>query len=165
MMRSVILFAHLLVAWLLLSGHYTPMLITYGVLSCAAIVALGAYLRILDREALPTHLGIQPFLYIPWLLKEVALSNVAVARVILDPALPIQPRILRIDASQQSDIGRVLYANSITLTPGTVTLDVRDGKLLVHALTADSAAGLLSGEMDRRVARVEANAAVEEVHS
>ena len=89
------------------------------------------------------------------LLKEIVLSNIAVARVILDPRLPIHPRILRVEASQKTDVGRVTYANSITLTPGTVTLDVRDGKLLVHALTTGSAEGLLTGEMDRRVARLE----------
>lgn len=162
MIRSLILFAHLMLVWLLLSGHYTVTMITYGALSCAGIVALGAYLRILDREALPTHLGLQPFLYLPWLLKEIVLSNLSVAKVILDPKLPIHPRILRIQVSQKTDVGQVLYANSITLTPGTVTLDVRNDEFLVHALTTDSAEGLLSGEMDRRVAKVEANAAIRE---
>ena len=74
---------------------------------------------------------------------------------ILSPSLPIRPRILQVEASQETDIARVIYANSITLTPGTVTLDVRDGKLLVHALTTDSAEGLLSGEMDRKVSALE----------
>ena len=89
-------------------------------------------------------------------LKEIVLSNLAVARVILDPKLPIHPRILRVPAGQRSDLGQVIYANSITLTPGTVTLDVRDGHMLVHALTTESAKGLLTGEMDRRVAQLEA---------
>ncbi len=155
MKRGLILFSFLLAVWLLLSGHYTPTLITYGVLSCLAVVLLVGHLGILDEEALPAHLGIRPLLYLPWLLKEIVVSNLAVARVILTPSLPIRPRILRVDASQKTDVGRVTYANSITLTPGTVTLDVRDGKLLVHALTTDSAEGLLSGEMDRRVARLE----------
>ena len=162
MKRSLILFLHLLLVWLLLSGHYTPTLIIYGVLSCAGIVALGAHLHILDREALPTHLGLPPFLYLPWLFKEILLSNLAVAKVILDPKLPIHPRLLRIAVSQKTDVGQVIYANSITLTPGTVTLDVRDNQFLVHALTTESAEGLLSGEMDRRVAYIEANAAMRE---
>jgi len=162
MIRSVILFVHLMAVWLLLSGHYTVTMITYGVLSCAAIVALGAHLRILDHEALPTHLGLAPFLYLPWLFKEIVLSNIAVVKVILDPKLPIHPRILRIRASQKTDVGQVIYANSITLTPGTVTLDVRDGHFLVHALTTESAEGLLTGEMDRRVSHLESNAAMRE---
>jgi len=165
MKRALTLFVALYAAWLLLSGHYDATLMTYGALSCAGVVALVAHLGILDGEALPVHLGIRPLLYAPWLMKEIVLSNVSVARAILDPKLPIHPRILRVDASQKTQIGQVIYANSITLTPGTVTLDVRDGKFLVHALTTDSAEGLLSGEMDRRVAHLEAFAAVREARA
>ena len=82
MKRSLILFANLMLVWLLLSGHYDPTLITYGALSCLGVVALVAHLKILDWEALPTHFGIRPFLYLPWLLKEILLSNLSVARVI-----------------------------------------------------------------------------------
>jgi multicomponent Na+:H+ antiporter subunit E len=155
MKQALLLFAHLMLVWLLLSGHFDPVLVSYGVLSCALVVALTAHLRILDGESLPTQLGIRPFLYLPWLFKEIVLSNIAVARVILDPRLPIRPRMLRVPASQRTEVAQVIYANSITLTPGTVTLDVRDGELLVHALTDASAAGLLTGEMDRRVTRLE----------
>jgi len=155
MKRSLILFVTLMVVWLLFSGHYNATLITYGVLSCLGVVALIAHLRILDEEALPAHLAFRAFFYVPWLFKEVVLSNLAVAKVILSPKLPIHPRILRIEASQKTDVGLVIYANSITLTPGTVTLDVRHGKFLVHALTTDSAEGLLNGEMDRRVSHLE----------
>ena len=158
MKRALTLFVVLYGVWLLLSGHYDATLMTYGALSCALVVALVAHLGILDGEALPVHLGIRPFLYVPWLMKEIILSNLSVARVILDPKLPIHPRILRVEASQKTDVGQVIYANSITLTPGTVTLDIRNGRLLVHALTTDSAEGLLTGEMDRRVARLEASA-------
>ncbi|MBJ21902.1 MAG: hypothetical protein GY910_04670 [bacterium] len=165
MIRALILFVALFASWLLLSGHFSTTLMTYGALSCAFIVALVAHLGILDVEALPVHLGIRPLLYAPWLMKEIVLSNLSVARVILDPKLPIHPRILRVDASQKTPVGQVIYANSITLTPGTVTLDVRDGQFLVHALTTDSAEGLLSGEMDRRVAHLEAAAAVGETRA
>jgi multicomponent Na+:H+ antiporter subunit E len=162
MKRSLILFVNLMVVWLLLSGHYNATLITYGVLSCLGVVALMAHLQSLDKEALPTHLAFRGCLYLPWLFKEIVLSNLAVTKVILSPKLPIHPRILRIAASQKSDVGQVIYANSITLTPGTVTLDVRHGEFLVHALTTDSAEGLLSGEMDRRVSRLEGNTAERE---
>ena len=162
MERSLVLFSHLFVVWLLLSGHFTATLIGYGALSCLAIVALMAHLRILDHEALPTHLGLRPFFYLPWLFKEILLSNLSVARVIVDPKLPIHPRILRVTADQKTHAGQVIYANSITLTPGTVTLDVRDGKFLVHALTTHSAEGLLGGEMGDRVTHLEAKAALYE---
>jgi multicomponent Na+:H+ antiporter subunit E len=155
MKQALILFAHLMLVWLFLSGHFDATLITYGVLSSAFVVWLMSHLKILDAEALPVHLGIRPFLYLPWLFKEIVLSNIAVAKVILDPKLPIHPRILRIRVSQESDVCQVIYANSITLTPGTVTLDARNGEFLVHALTDESAEGLLTGEMDRRVAHLE----------
>lgn len=155
MKQAVFLFALLMGTWLLLSGHFEPMLVTYGVLCSAGVVALGARLRIVDAEALPVDLALRLPSYLPWLFKEVVLSNLAVARVILDPALPIRPRVLRVTASQESTIAQVVYANSITLTPGTITLDVRNGQLLVHALTDHSARQLLGGEMDRRVARLE----------
>lgn len=159
MKRSLILFVHLMLVWLMLSGHFDAALISYGVLSSFGIVMLMAHLQILDEEALPTHLGFRVFFYLPWLFKEIVLSNLAVAKVILSPTLPIHPRILRVSASQKTQVGQVIYANSITLTPGTVTLDVRDGEFLVHALTTDSAEGLLGGEMDRRVAHLEVHAA------
>lgn len=159
MKRSLILFVNLMLVWLLLSGHYSATLITYGAFCSLGVVLLMAHLGILDREALPTHLGFRTFAYIPWLLKEIVLSNLSVAKVILSPRLPIHPRILKVAASQKTQVGQVIYANSITLTPGTVTLDVRDGQFLVHALTTDSAEGLLSGEMDRRVAHLEVHAA------
>ena len=155
MKQALVLFAHLMMVWLFLSGHFDPTLVTYGVLSCIFIVALMAHLGILDKEALPVHLGIRPFLYVPWLQKEIVLSNLAVAKVILDPKLPIRPRLLRVRVSQTSDVAKAIHANSITLTPGTVTLDVRNDEFLVHALTDESAEGLLTGEMDRRCAALE----------
>ena len=165
MKRALSLFVFLYVTWLLLSGHYTATLMIYGALSCAVVVALVAHLGILDEEGLPLHMGIRPLFYVPWLLKEIVLSNLAVARVILDPKLPIHPRILRVRASQKTQVGQVTYANSITLTPGTVTLDVRDGEFLVHALTTASAEGLESGDMDRRVAHLEAKGAEREARA
>ena len=155
MKQAIFLFSLMMGVWLLLSGHYDSRMIGFGVGSSALVVALAAHLRIVDSEALPVHLAPRIVLYLPWLFKEIVVSNLAVARVILDPKLPIRPRVLRVKASQESEIAQVIYANSITLTPGTITLDVRDNHLLVHALTEESAEGLLSGEMDRRVTRLE----------
>ena len=155
MKRALILFVALYAVWLLLSGHYTSTLMTYGALSCAAVIAIVRHLGILDEEALPVHLGLGHIVYLPWLMKEIVVSNLAVAKVILTPGLPIHPRIVQVTGKQTTPTGKVIYANSITLTPGTVTLDVRGDQFLVHALTSDSAEGLISGEMDERVARLE----------
>ena len=140
MKQAIVLFLHLMVVWLLLSGHYELGMIGFGVL---------------DPESLPVQLGLKPFLYIPWLLKEIVKANIDVAKIVLDPALPISPRLIRVRASQRTEVGQVIFANSITLTPGTITLDVRDGSMLVHALTQAGADGLQTGDMDARVAALE----------
>ena len=141
--------------WMLLSGHFEPGLLGFGLLSAVGVVLLIRHIGVLDAESLPVHLGLRPFFYLVWLLEEVVKANLDVARVILDPALPIEPQILRVPASQRSEVAQVIFANSITLTPGTITLDVREGSVLVHALTRAGAEGLRSGEMDARVAALE----------
>jgi multicomponent Na+:H+ antiporter subunit E len=153
--QALILFAHLAVFWLLWSGRFEPALLAYGVLSCVVVLGVSLRLDVVDAEALPVHFGLRPFLYLPWLLMEIAKANVDVAKIILSRSLPIHPHMIRVRASQRSEVGQVVYANSITLTPGTISLDVRDNQILVHALTKEAAAGVESGEMDRRVAWLE----------
>ncbi len=142
-------------AWLLWSGHLEPLLLGYGVASCALVLWLSLRMKLIDPESVPHHLLGGMLLYIPWLLLEIAKANLHVARVILTPSLPIQPRVIRVRATQRSELGNTIFANSITLTPGTVALDVRGGSILVHALTDQAAAGLTDGVMDARVSRVE----------
>lgn len=158
-MRSYIQLGLLLAAvWLLWSFHFTPLLLTFGGLSILLVLWIVGRMRVVDREANLVDLqNIQIILYLPWILWEVVKSNLDVARVILDPKLPIEPRMMRVRASQQSPLGKVIYANSITLTPGTVTVDVdeADSTMLVHALTSVAYQGLLTGEMDRRVRALE----------
>ena len=95
-------------------------------------------------------------LYVPWLAGEIIKATLDVARriVSLGPP-PIAPRIIRVRASQESELAQVIYANSITLTPGTISIDVSDGEILVHALHADAARGVEEGSMDRRCAALE----------
>ncbi len=143
------------VAWLLWSGHTDPLLLGLGAVSCGLVLWLSLRLEIVHRESEPYHLGYRPLLYVPWLLWEIAKANLRVAAVICHPRLPISPSLLRVPASQHTELGQAIYANSITLTPGTISLDVRDGHILVHALTEQSARSLETGEMDRRVARLE----------
>jgi len=141
--------------WLLLSGHTKPLLLSLGAVSVLGVVLLAHRMGISDAEGAP--LGLVPGLvtYLPWLLLEIARSNVAVTREILRPRPRLEPRLLRVRASQTTEVGRVLYANSITLTPGTVTVGVEGDELVVHALTVESARSLASGEMDRRARRAE----------
>jgi multicomponent Na+:H+ antiporter subunit E len=149
------LFLVLAGAWLVLSGHLTPLLLGIGAGCCLLVVALVRRMGILDAEAVP--LGIFPRLvrYIPYLLLEIVKANLDVARRVVDPRLPIRPQVFRIRSGQQTDLGRVLYANSITLTPGTVTIRLDGDELEIHALTTEAADGVRGGEMERRVRTAE----------
>jgi multicomponent Na+:H+ antiporter subunit E len=94
-------------------------------------------------------------LYWFWLGGEIVKANIDVCRRILDPRLPISPRMIKVHATQQTELGRVTYANSITLVPGTVTVSVEGDMFTVHALTRETAEDLEGGELNRRVQDVE----------
>ena len=155
MLRAASLFVILYAVWLLLSGHDEPLLLALGAASSAAVVAIAWRMDLIDHEGHPVHLSWRILFYWPWLLWEIAKANVAVARIILHPALPIAPVMLKAPTSQRSELGQVIYANSITLTPGTVSVDVEESAIHVHCLNRDLAASIESGDMDRRVSKVE----------
>ncbi|HAC05227.1 MAG: Na+/H+ antiporter subunit E [Gemmatimonadetes bacterium] len=155
MLRAFGLGTILVVFWLLLSGHYTLMLISFGVGSSALVVYLALRMDVVDHEGVPLQLGGRFWLYLPWLMKEIFVANVAVAKVILHPKLPISPITVIFHGSQKTDIGRFIYANSITLTPGTITTGVEGQDFEIHALTYADVDGREEDEMDRRVTWVE----------
>ena len=141
--------------WLLLSGLYSPLLLGFGAFSVSIVIVIALRMDIADREGHPIHLTPKALLYWPWLGWEIVKANVDVARCILDPRLPISPTLVRLNASQKSELGIVIYANSITLTPGTVSMDIERGRIEVHALTRATAKSLQRGDMDRRVTEME----------
>lgn len=155
MVHAISLALVLFALWLLLSGHYVPLLIGLGALSVLLVVTIALRMDVVDREGHPIHLSLKALLYWPWLAWEIVKSNVDVARRILSPTLPISPTVIRLKASQKSELGKVIYANSITLTPGTVSIDIDGDKIEVHALTREAAQALRTGDMDRRVTRFE----------
>ena len=145
-----------MVVWLLNSGHYTLLITSFGVASCLLVVWLSRRMGIVDEEGMPVHLLHRLPMYLPWIAKEVVKSNLDVARRILALGRPdVSPRLFEAPTTQHSDLGRVLYANSITLTPGTVSIRVHGTKITVHAIADEVADDLLEGEMDRRVTRLE----------
>lgn len=142
--------------WLLLSGHYTPFLVAVGFCAAVAIVLLARRMNVVDREGHPIHLAPRALAtYWPWLAKEIIKSGWDVTRIILSPRLPVSPELVRFAPTQKSDIGLTTHANSITLTPGTISVEVGRSEFLVHALTEAGADGIRGGEMDRRVTRLE----------
>lgn len=144
----------LFLVWLLMSGHYTPLLITLGVASCISVVFVSRRMDVVDHESVPVHLTLGSLGYWPWLTWQIILANIDVARRVLAPSLPISPTLVRLKASQKSDLALVIYANSITLTPGTVSVEVEPGEILVHAIGREGAEDLKGGEMDRRVSQM-----------
>ena len=157
-MRTVSLAAFLFVFWLALSGHYTPVLITVGAVVAVAVAAAGVRMRAVDEEGHPIHLAGAALTYFPWLLWEIAKAAWSVTKLILHPRLPISPTMTVVRASQRTKVGIATYANSITLTPGTITVGVRGDELTVHALVREGAADLEAGGMDRRVAQFDGTA-------
>ncbi|MBT3429887.1 MAG: Na+/H+ antiporter subunit E [Proteobacteria bacterium] len=155
MRKTITLLFILSGTWLLLSGHTSPLLLSLGLLSVTAVVACVSRLEVLDDEGVPVHLLPGLIRYVPWLIGQVIRSNLDVARRIVSPELPIHPSVVKVDATHHTEVGRVTYANSITLTPGTISLDVSAETIEVHALTEDAANDLMSGEMARRVQRAE----------
>ena len=164
LVRPILLFVILLGMWLLMSGHYTPLITSLGIISCALAAGMAHLMGGTDRDGLPTHLFARLPGYLVWLCREIISSNIATGRIILNGKF--DEEWFEVPATQASDAGIVTYANSITLTPGTVTVDVidetKDGdgktRFLVHALHPDFSDDVRSGEMDRRVSAVEGGA-------
>lgn len=156
MLHAAGVFLALSAFWLLLSGMFTPFLLAAGVGSALAVLTFARRMDVVDHEGHPIHLGWRAAVsYWPWLLHEIVKSSWDVSRRILHPRLPISPTLVRFRPSQATPLGLVIHANSITLTPGTISVEVAPGEFLVHALTAEGAAGLAGSEMDRRVAAME----------
>ncbi len=155
MIRSAALFLVLCVFWLLLSGFFTPFLLTAGAGCALAVVWFSRRMDGIDAAGQPMRLGVRILGYLPWLLMEIVKSAWAVNKIILDPKLPISPTLVRFRPGQTTDMGLVIHANSITLTPGTITIEATPDEFLVHGLTRGSAAGVLDSEMDRRAAALE----------
>ena len=156
MFRSLGFLLAIYAFWLLLSGMYVPFLLAAGAGCSLAVYLLARRMNIVDAEGFPIQLAWRAFIsYWPWLGGEILKSGWDVTKRILDPRLPISPTLVEFAPSQRTDLGLVIHANSITLTPGTIAVEVERGRFLVHALTAEGAAGLAGSEMDRRCTEME----------
>ncbi len=150
--RILILALLLIAAWILWSGYLKPLLLGLGALSCVLTIWVVRRMGYFDEENFAFHYDWRLFGFWAWLGREVILSSIEVARIVLRPKLYVEPKVVDIDGSGLGPVDLALLGNSITLTPGTLTLDVYEGRLLVHALTPEGAAALQRGEMQRRVA-------------
>jgi multicomponent Na+:H+ antiporter subunit E len=152
-MHTLVLFIALAALWLLWSGLYLPLMLVLGLISCVIVVWLTRRFETVDHESVPLHLGTKALSYWAWLIKEIVVSSIQVTRIVLSPTLRINPTIVKVQSKSKGVVRDVIFGNSITLTPGTLTTDIdEDGLVTVHALTAEGAEGVLNGDMNDRVA-------------
>ena len=151
--KSITLFIILFAFWLLMSGYYTPLILSLGVISCLLCVYLTIKGKFLDNETLPIYFFPRLIQYTLWLIKEILKSNIATAKVIIMRSE--EPELFSVKATQKTNEGKVTYANSITLTPGTVTTQIKNDIFEVHALTKDFGDDVRSSEMDKMVTWLE----------
>jgi multicomponent Na+:H+ antiporter subunit E len=149
-------FISLAILWLLLSGHYTPLLLSLGLFSIILVIVISLRMNLLPYNQPETFFRFMKYIpYSFWLLIEILKSNIDVCKRILNPRLPISPRWVTIKSSQVSEFGKIVYANSITLTPGTISIDVEEDNIDVHALSESGVEGLAEGDMNNRVSQAE----------
>ncbi|WP_291320974.1 Na+/H+ antiporter subunit E [Desulfonatronospira sp.] len=155
--RGILIQAALLMAlWLVLSGRFYLEPIFYGAVSVAFVVWLNHKARLIPISSGEVLTGNRIYIgrllkYIPWLLWQIAQSATYVAYLTLHPRMPINPMIVRFDSRLPNPIAKVILGNSITLTPGTLTLDIRGNRFIVHALVQKLEEDLVSGDMESRV--------------
>lgn len=150
--RYVILAVVLMLAWVMWSGYLKPLLLSLGVFSSLLVVYLDYRMRLQDTHFLDGRFLLRLLPYWGWLAREVLRSSLEVTRIVLSPKLPISPTVAEFETRCTLALDQALLGNSITLTPGTLTIQIEDGRFVVHALTEDGARDILAGEMERRVA-------------
>jgi len=154
-MSRVATFWVMLVFWVVMSGMFDAFHLSLGVLSCLLVAHFSHDLLLAGggvRSWARDFAGV--LLYLPYLFKEIVLANLQVAYIVLHPRMLdlIDPSLVRFKTTLKRPISKVTFAQSITLTPATISVSIDDDEFTVYALTR-SAAESLPGEMERRVAR------------
>ncbi|VAW93114.1 Na(+) H(+) antiporter subunit E [hydrothermal vent metagenome] len=157
MRHTISLFCILALFWLANSGieHFTVLLLSIGLFSVVFVMFISHRMNLVDHESQPIHLTFRIPGYFLWLIKEIIIANFTVVRCIWSITPSISPTVITLKTNQKTALATVIYANSITLTPGTVTINLTNNELMVHALTKESAQSLYDGIMERRVLSLE----------
>lgn len=150
-MRTIITASLIFLFWFVLSGHTEILLIVLGIASTGLTIYLSHRMKIIDNESFPYQLVPRLLRYSIYLTKQILLANIDVIKRILSPRNLVQPQLTDIPAAKNSDLSKAIYANSITLTPGTVTVELSGEKIKVHALSKSGIEYLKSGEMADKV--------------
>ncbi|WP_116367826.1 Na+/H+ antiporter subunit E [Parahaliea mediterranea] len=141
--------------WIINSGHYSPLLLALGAVSVLLVTWIALRMDVVDKESTPLHLLGRIGPYFLWLGGQIIASNLDLVQRVWRREPRYQPQVARLPLPQRSDICRVVYANSINLTPGTLTVELKPDHLLVHALSEEGIAALEAGEMSRRVSELD----------
>lgn len=142
----------LFVFWLLLSGHMELLMLGFGLASVVLTVILVKRMTLIDHESYPLHLSSKIPAYLAYILRAIIQANIDVAKRILTRKRPsISPKMVEVPLPLKTDLGRAIYANSITLTPGTVSVELAKDRIVVHALSSEAADDLAGGEMARSI--------------
>ena len=156
MKYTISVFCILALFWLGNSGHYSGLLLGFGLGSTLFVIWVARRMDVIDHESQPLHLMHRRLpAYYGWLVGKIIRSNLDVVYRVWRGNSAISPTEATLPMGLESSLGKVIYANSITLTPGTVAMDLGPDTVLVHALTADAIDELREGEMQRRVADLE----------
>lgn len=154
MFTTLVLFLMLFGTWVVFSGYFGAFFLSLGVISCLIAIIMTQRLGISGCESCRIYYRLSAIPYLFWLIKEILLSSIDVAKRVWQANPNISPTLDWIPSMQDNDVGRTLFANSITLTPGTVAVIVEKDRICVHALCKGGIADLQEGQMDRNVAAI-----------
>lgn len=158
-MRNIVILIVLFGLWLLLSGIYTTMIVGLGFASSLLVLVVINRMDRVDGDSVEIHLSPLRFSkYMVWLMIEIARANWAVTKTILSRKMNIRQHMFTVPYSQKTDLAQVIFANSITLTPGTITVETEDGHFLVHAVSYSDDDPAAIADMDARITACETGA-------
>lgn len=138
--------------WLLLSGYIQPLLLGFGAASVAIVLLTLKRMDDIDKEQ--QYIDFRLVRYLPWLIGQIVRSSIQVTKLIWGSPDKVSPTLAKISAENVRVNTRGLYANSITLTPGTLSIDLADGEITVHALQKSSIDELKQGDMEKKITTI-----------
>lgn len=154
-MRKLGLFVVLYGTWIALSGHFTPFFLIAGAIAAAITVAISERMSLIDGSRYPIILSWRLPLYWAWLSWEIVKSSISITRKVLTPRMEIEPVLVSIPCNLKNDFLSVIYANSITLTPGTMSTDLNGRNIEVHALDHQDISQLKDGYMIKLIDKMD----------
>lgn len=140
--------------WMLLSGYIQPLLLSFGAVSVVIVLIVLKRMDDVDKEPINISSGLRMFRYLTWLVGQIIISSVEVTKLVWGPTNKLSPTLAKISAKNSPKKAHVLYANSITLTPGTLSVDLENDEITVHALHKSSIDELKKGEIEQKITNI-----------